>query len=470
MTATTSLQQTFDRCRSSVTSLRSEKLAARKKRLRDLRRWIKDNRSRIQHAVYADLGKPAPEVDATEIFPVLSEIRLALDSLDDWAAPAKVDAPLYMAGTRSWIYKEPRGACLIISPWNYPFNLAAGPLVPALAAGNSVILKPSEMTPNTSQLIAEMCAAVFDPAIVSVCEGGVEVSETLLSFPFDHIFFTGSPTVGKIVMKAAADHLSSVTLELGGKSPAIVSSSANIRETARRIAVAKLINCGQTCIAPDYILVHRENADPLIEALIAEAGNMFGRDGGLIESPDYGRVVSSRHFERLSTLVEQTVAAGAKVVWDGKHNGQQRFFHPVVLRDVPLDSPVMQEEIFGPILPVLSYDTPEEAISIVNARPKPLALYLFGFSSAGRRPFLTEISSGTVCINDCAIQFLHNGLPFGGVNHSGFGKSHGYHGFIAFSHEKAVLRQKSGFTAVQTFYPPYSRITRRLMDWFLRMF
>lgn len=470
METTAPLQQVFNRCRESVPALRKESLDLRKKRLKALRRWVKDNKDRIHAAVYADLRKHAAEVDATEIFPVLSEIRLALDSLEEWAAPRKVDAPIYMAGTRAWVYHEPRGVCLVISPWNYPFNLAAGPLVSALAAGNSVVVKPSEMTPHTSRLVAEMCQEVFDPAIVAVCEGGVEVSQELLKLPFDHIFFTGSPAVGKLVMTAAAEHLSSVTLELGGKSPAIVDQSADVQEAARRIAVAKFINCGQTCIAPDYVLVDQRIADELVEAIIMEANRMFGHKEGVAASPSYARIINRRHFDRMNELVDDAIAGGASVAWEGSHDPDNLFFHPIVLTNVTPESRIMQEEIFGPALPILRYQATEEAIAFVEARPKPLALYLFARNARLRKQLLRETSAGTVCINDCAIQFLHNKLPFGGVNHSGFGKSHGYYGFLSFSNEKPVLKQKAGYTTVQAFYPPYTKTTQRLMDWFLRMF
>ncbi|HEY9486926.1 MAG TPA: aldehyde dehydrogenase family protein, partial [Chryseosolibacter sp.] len=261
-------QQIFNSCQKAITSLRLEPVSGRKKRLSALRLWIRKNRSQIHQAVYDDFRKPSMETDATEIFHVLNEIKVALLSLDRWTAPKKIDAPLFFPGTRAWTQHEPRGVCLIISPWNYPFGLAAGPLVSALAAGNSVIIKPSEVTPHVSALIKRMCDEIFDPAIVSVCEGGVDVSQALLSLPFDHIFFTGSPSVGKVVMKAAAEHLSSVTLELGGKSPAIVSNTARLNEAAERIAVTKFLNNGQTCIAPDYILVDRNVAGQFVEKLV----------------------------------------------------------------------------------------------------------------------------------------------------------------------------------------------------------
>ena len=410
------------------------------------------------------------ETDATEIFHVLNEIKVALLSLDRWTAPKKIDAPLFFPGTRAWTQHEPRGVCLIISPWNYPFGLSAGPLVSALAAGNSVIIKPSEVTPNVSALIKKMCDEIFDPAIVSVCEGGVDVSQALLSLPFDHIFFTGSPSVGKVVMKAAAEHLSSVTLELGGKSPAIVSDTARLNEAAERIAVTKFLNNGQTCIAPDYILVDRNIAGQFVEKLVEKTKSLYRHNGDLINSPDYGRIVNDAYFTRVRELVTDATTLGAKIEWGGKYDTATRFMQPVIMTNVPTSSRIMNEEIFGPVLPVIPYGSVDEAIAIINEKPKALSLYVFTTRKSVRNKVARETSSGTMCVNDCGIQFLHHNLPFGGVNNSGIGKSHGYHGFQAFSNEKPILKQKMGFTSVQAFYPPYTKRTKLLMDWFLRLF
>ena len=460
----------FIQCQQAVPSLRTEPVAERKKRLSALRQWIHKNRVNIQKAAYADFRKPSMEVDATEIFHVLNEIKVALNSIDRWTTPKKIDAPLYLTGTRSWIRYEPRGVCLVIAPWNYPFSLTVGPLVSALAAGNSVIIKPSEMTPSVSTLINRMCTELFDPSVVSVCEGGVAISQALLSLPFDHIFFTGSPTVGRIVMKAAAEHLSSVTLELGGKSPAIVTDTAKINDAAERIAMGKFMNNGQTCIAPDYVLVDEKIASRFVTSLIAKTKALFAPDGDFESSGDYSRIVNEAHFLRVQALLQDAIARGAKIKWQGDADQSTRFFHPVILTEVPADSRVMQEEIFGPILPLVSFGKIEEALAIVNSKPKALALYIFTSDNRLPQKVLTETSSGTVCINDCGVQFLHHELPFGGVNNSGLGKSHGHFGFLAFSNEKPVLKQKTGITAVKAFYPPFTKTSRKLMDWFLRLF
>lgn len=410
------------------------------------------------------------ETDATEIFHVLNEISVALRSLDQWANPKKIDAPLYLAGTRAWIHYEPRGLCLIISPWNYPFGLAAGPLVSALAAGNSVIIKPSELTPAVSSLILRMCEDVFEPSVVSACEGGVEVSQDLLKLPFDHIFFTGSPTVGKIVMKAAAEHLASVTLELGGKSPAIVSATARLKDSAERIAVGKFLNNGQTCIAPDYLLVDEKIVEEFVRTLIDTTKRFYAPLQAFEDSSNYGRIVSDSHFSRIEELINEAVNLGATVEWDGKRDRLNRFMHPVILSKVPMQSRIMNEEIFGPVLPVIGYKNIQDALSIIESKPKPLALYLFSGQKSFRNRIIKETSSGTVCINDCGIQFLHHELPFGGINNSGIGKAHGYFGFQSFSNEKSVLKQKNGMTAVRAFYPPFTPGSKQIMDWFLKFF
>lgn len=465
------ISNTFQQKHGVFKSFRLESVAERKSRLRKLRTWVKANQQAIREAMHADFRKPVAEVDTTEILPVLDEIKQALDNLDRWAQAKKVDASLTMLGTRSVIMYEPKGVCLIISPWNYPFNLSAGPLVSALAAGNVVILKPSEMTPHTSALISRMCREVFTQNEVSVFEGGTDVSQELLKLPFDHIFFTGSPSVGKIVMRAAAENLASVTLELGGKSPTIVLPSANAKEAAQRIAVTKFINNGQTCIAPDYVLAHESIAGDLIKHLKDQIPALFGgTDKKISNSPDYARIVNEKHFSRLSDMLRDAESKGATVETGGQLDFSQRFFEPVVLSNVSHASRVMEEEIFGPILPILTYQSLDEIIQYINARPKPLALYVFGTRQAEITRIKKETSSGTVCINDCAIQFLHPNLPFGGVNTSGIGKSHGYYGFLAFSNEKPVLRQRTGLTAFRFFYPPYTPGVQRMIGWVLKLF
>ena len=468
---TASIERVFRKQKERTTSLRTEPVAARKKRLESLAQWLMAHRERIKQAVHQDFKKPLLEVDTTEIYPVLSEIRHTLSHIDDWVKPTKVDATLTYLGTRSSIYYEPKGVCLIIAPWNFPFNLCIGPLISCLAAGNTAILKPSELTPSTSALVREMIAEIFEEEIAAVVEGGVEVSSFLLSLPFDHIFFTGSPAVGKIVMKAAADNLASVTLELGGKSPTIVDSSANLKDAAKRIAFGKFFNNGQTCIAPDYVLVEERIKELFVRELKKSVADLFGIDGSIDEnSPSYARIVNARNFERLNQLLQDAIEHGATLEMSGPINWESHFIHPVILSNVPPESRIMDEEIFGPLLPVVSFKSTEEVIWIINRKPKPLALYIFSNQRSFRNAILSQTSAGGVCINDCIVQFTHPNLPFGGVNNSGMGKSHGRFGFLAFSNEKPVLKQKGGFSSPYLLYPPYKSGMKKVIDILLRWF
>lgn len=468
---TTAFQSIFNMQARYAQEVRRQPLSSRTKRLEALAKWIHLNRTAIHAAIFQDFRKPSMETDATEIFHVLSEIRVATKNMNRWASRKKVDAPVTLLGTRSYISFEPKGVCLIISPWNYPFSLAVGPLVSALAAGNCVTIKPSELTPNVSALLSRMASDLFPPELVSVVEGDASVAQGLLNLPFNHIFFTGSPAVGKIVMRAAAEHLASVTLELGGKSPCVVDAETNIDEAAERIAVGKFINNGQTCIAPDYVLADEKIIERLGTALASRTKAMFSSPEGSIEtSASYGRIVNDRHFNRLTRLLSESLDAGATLHLSGRNNADQRFFHPVIISNVSPSSGIMEEEIFGPVLPVIPYKSTAEVVSFINGKPRPLALYIFSRRNKFREEVLTGTSAGGVCVNDCAIHFLHHGLPFGGVNNSGMGKSHGYHGFVSFSNEKPVLVQKSGITTVRPFYPPYGKRSKKLMDWFLKLF
>lgn len=464
-------QDLFSGLQSKSLELRNEPLSARKKRLKALEAWIHTHRHQIGEAVHADYRKPLLEVDTSEIYPVVAELRHTLRNLDEWAAPVKIDAPISYLGTRSEVRYEPKGTCLIMAPWNFPFNLCIGPLVSCLAAGNTAIVKPSEMTPNTSRLIHEMLRAVFSEDIVSVVEGGVEEARQLLQLPFDHIFFTGSTAVGRQVMQAAAVHLSSVTLELGGKSPTIIDPTANLRDAARRIAFGKFMNNGQTCIAPDYVLLDATIEADFLSLLREEVKRIFG-DGKEIteQSSSYSRLATERQFNRIHDLVEDAMKRGAKADRLGSVNKSDRFIAPVILTQVPPDARIWDEEIFGPVLPVATYENPEHVVEFIRRRPKPLALYIFSHRKEFQELLLTQISSGTACINDCVLQFTHPSLPFGGVNHSGIGKSHGRYGFLAFSNEKPVLRQKSGYAGPYLLHPPYTKGMKKIVDALLKWF
>lgn len=463
------LKENFLLLKEKSQSLRTEQTIARKARLKRLRDWILANRRAIQEAMYADFRKHPAEVDAIELFPVLSEIRKALTNLDDWVSPKWVATPLTMAGTRSYVKCEPRGLCLIIAPWNYPFLLCIGPLVSALAAGNTAIIKPSEKTPHVSSIVLKMARDIFEPSIVFCCEGGQEVSQQLLKLPFDHIFFTGSTAVGQIVMKAAAEHLTSVTLEMGGKSPAVVASDARIKEAAERTAVSKFVNNGQTCIAPDYVLVDESVAEDYIARLIESTRSLFMEDGkSFDQSSSYCRIVNTGQFERLDRMVKEAVGNGANVRMGGPSDPATCFFHPTILSNVGNASALMREEIFGPVLPVITFRHLSDAIAIINDHPKPLALYVFSQSTSVQEQVIAETSSGGVCINDCGIHFFQHNLPFGGVNHSGIGKSHGYHGFLEFSNQRSVVKQRNGLTSVKPLYPPYTKRSTKILDWLFR--
>jgi aldehyde dehydrogenase (NAD+) len=466
-----SVPSLFAKQKLKALSLRNGLLKERKKLLVAFERFLLANRERICKAVHADFKKPFTEVDISEIYPVVSEIRHTVSHLSEWAAPQKVDAPLTYLGSRSHVVVEAKGVCLIIAPWNYPFSLCFGPLISCLAAGNTAIIKPSEITPNTSSLIKELVAEFFDPSLVTVIEGGTEVTQELLALPFDHIFFTGSPAVGKIIMRAAAENLTSVTLELGGKSPTVIDETANISDAAKRIAFGKFLNNGQTCIAPDYVLIHEKIKSKFIEALKKEVTNMFGFHGQVDEnSSSYARIVNQKHFKRISGLIEEAVKQGAKIEMGGSVNPATNFIHPLLLTNVAMNGRIMEEEIFGPVLPIIEYKNEQEVIQLINSKPKPLALYIFSNNKKFRNTVMTSTSAGTVCINECVIQFTHANLPFGGVNNSGIGKSHGYYGFMEFSNLKPVLKQMNHYSSTSMMYPPFTGRVKRLVNLMLRYF
>jgi aldehyde dehydrogenase (NAD+) len=460
----------IDLQRKTAVSWRESNARERLDRLKRLSDWILKNQSSIRKALWEDFKKPEAETDLSEIFPVTSEITHAKKNLRSWMKPSKASMSVPMFGTNSYIQLEPKGCALIISPWNYPFNLTVGPLVSAISAGCPAILKPSELTPKTSALIAQMVGELFKPEEVSVCLGGAEVSQALLSLPFDHIFFTGSPKIGKIIMEKAAVHLASVTLELGGKSPTIVTQTAVIADAAKKIAFGKFVNSGQTCIAPDYILVHESKKEQLIAELIIAIRDMYNpQHQGIDKSPDLARIIDQRHFNRISDCFQDALEKGAKLEFGGDRDEKDRFIEPTILSDISEEMIISEEEIFGPLLPILTYCSIQDAIDYVNRRPKPLALYIFG-SGGEEKEVLRKISSGNAVVNDCVLHFLHNNLPFGGVGNSGMGKSHGYYGFLAFSHEKGVLKQRVGFNNVTLLRPPYGlkakKIVASLIKWF----
>lgn len=459
----------FELQKSNSELLRVQPLQIRIERLEKLKDWIQNHRENIQQALMQDFKKPAPETDLSEIYAVLSEIKHATKNIHHWVAPQKVGSTVALLGSKSYVHHEPKGVCLIISPWNFPFSLTIGPLVSALAAGNTVIIKPSELSPNCSQLIAGMVSELFESNQVAVFPGDRGIARHLLELPFDHIFFTGSPGIGKIVMESAAKHLTSITLELGGKSPAIIDSSADIEDAAEKLVWGKFMNCGQTCIAPDYLLVHKSIQERLLEHLGRFIDKFYNPDGAGVEASDsYARIINNSHFDRLHNLLLDALESGAEIEYGGNLVGPDRFITPTIISNVSPQSRIMQEEIFGPILPVIGFQKYPEIVQFIKNRPKPLALYIFSRSAGFKDQLLSEISSGSVAVNDNLIQFMNPNLPFGGVNFSGFGKSHGYSGFQAFSNQKSVLRQKTGLTSVKPLYPPYTNLTRRAIDFLLK--
>ncbi len=421
----------------------------------------------IRKALFDDFKKPHVETDLTEIFPVLSEIKFAKKNLKSWMALQKVDTPLTMLGASSYIKYEPKGVCLIISPWNFPINLTFVPLVSAIAAGNTVIIKPSEMTPNASKLMAKIVTNLFDEEEIALVEGEVEVSEELLKLPFNHIFFTGSPTVGKIVMKAASKHLTSVTLELGGKSPTIIDDSANLDKAVKKIIYGKFTNAGQTCIAPDYVFLKAGLKDEFI-ALFKKHLHTFYSDNPEA-SLSYGRIVNQKHFERLSSYLEEAKLNQTSVSLGGRTNPETNYIEPTLVFDVPEESKIMQNEIFGPILPVKLYSEINEAVDYINSREKPLALYIYSKNKKNIDYVMNNTRAGGGCINHNLLQFLNPNLPFGGSNNSGIGKSHGFFGFEEFSNRRSLVKQHTiGATDLLT--PPYTGFKQKLIDLTLKWF
>ncbi|PWW04454.1 aldehyde dehydrogenase (NAD+) [Hoeflea marina] len=427
----------------------------RRGQLLALKAMIEENEADIFAALRADLGRSDAETRMVETGTVLSEISHVLSHLKAWMRPRKVSTPLSNQPGRSSIISEPLGVALIMAPWNYPFYLVCMPLIGAIAAGNCAVVKPSEISAATSRLLARLIPAYLDPRAVRVVEGDAETARELLEERWDHIFFTGGEAVGRQVMAAAARHLTPVTLELGGKSPTIVEPDCDLATAARRIAWGKFLNAGQTCVAPDYVLVHESAADELVTRMKAEITGFFGADPKA--SADYARIVNDRHFQRLSGLLGDGHAECG-----GETEPASRYIAPTVLTGVDPASPAMQQEIFGPLLPVIPYCSLDEALQFVNQRPRPLALYLFSNSGVTRDRVIDETSSGGVCVNDVVMHLAVPGLPFGGVGPSGMGACHGRASFDTFSHAKSVLAKSERFD-VPLRYPPFSALKTRLI-------
>lgn len=426
---------------------RTRDLDFRLESLSRLKKGIIQNETAIFEALKEDLAKSTYESFLTEVGVILDEIRLVSRRLKSWARPRRVKTPFYLWPASSRVYYEPFGRVLIIAPWNYPFLLSISPLVGAIAAGNCSVLKPSEYAPRTANIISEIVGSNFEQGYAAVIEGDANTGKALLGQRFDYIFFTGSENVGRVVMSAAAKFLTPVTLELGGKSPCIVDQHADMDTAARRIVFGKFVNAGQTCIAPDYLLVHQSNKDRLLELIRKYVNRFYGQDPR--KSPDYARIINANHFNRLQALLKN-----GEVVIGGQSDPQDLFIAPTVITDLSWDAPVMQTEIFGPILPVFEFENLSEAVSIINNRPKPLALYIFSNRPENCRKVINEASFGTGCVNDTVVQFANPHLPFGGVGSSGIGRYHGQASFDIFSNKKSVLKKSFTFDPPLRF-PPY---------------
>ncbi|MBK7104390.1 MAG: aldehyde dehydrogenase family protein [Ignavibacteriae bacterium] len=435
-----------------------------------IQKWILTNRDRIKTALHNDFKKNFDETDLTEIYPVLSELKHAKRNLKKWMNPKSVRRTLTLLTHKVFIKYEAKGNVLIISPWNYPFLLTIGPLISAIAAGNSVIIKPSEFSENTGKLIEEMISELFPQNEIAVIRGNRNVSSELLELNFDHIFFTGSTEVGKIIAKSAAINLTSITLELGGKSPVIIDETADLKSAAEKIVWGKFLNKGQTCIAPDYVLVDKKIISQFSKLLIESIDKFYKSSGNNIqENGDYARIISEKHHNKLTEMIENALVNGSKIIYGGNHNLENRFIEPTLILTNCKNCKITEEEIFGPILPIIEYEKTDDAIEWINNLCAPLTIYIFSKNKKVIDKITSQTESGGVGINDLVVQFSHYHLPFGGVKNSGMGRSHGFAGFKTFSNERSYI--KSGrFNLLKIIYPPYTNFKKKIIDLLVRYF
>jgi aldehyde dehydrogenase (NAD+) len=464
---TPSLNERFASLQALRWRLLKEGPEPRKARLQRLSDTFEAHVPALLEALRQDLGRHPQESTLAELTPVREELAFALRHVRHWSTARRVGHPLTLFGTRSWVRPEPKGVVLILAPWNYPVYLLLAPLVAALAAGNAVLLKPSEKAPATERALAELIDAAFPNGEVQLVTGGPDVATALLELPFDHLFFTGSTRIGKVVMAAAARHLSSVTLELGGKSPAVIGPGADLRTAARRIAWGKWTNAGQTCVAPDYVLVPSESFAAFTEALSADVQRVYGGAASALESENYSTLIDDAAYQRQCTLLDGALGSGARLVFGGQRDPARRRLAPTVVTDVPLDHPLMQEEIFGPLLPVIPYRTRDEALSILRDRDEPLASYFF-CAPGEEDAWLRETRAGGTAMGQTLLHLANPHLPFGGRGPSGLGAYHGEHGFWTFSHARAVLKQ-GPLEPLRLYQPPYGgrmkSLAFRLLKW-----
>ena len=444
---------------SNILKLRNSSLKERIEKIKRIENFISSetNHQVIADALYKDLRKSNEEVITTEITPTLLNIKQVVRKLKQWMKDEYVPTPITMVGMSSYVKYESKGNILMISPWNYPIFLSLYPLIYAIAAGNAVIVKPSEISSYTSKVIANMLQALFSEEEVAVIEGSVKESTELLKLPFNHIHFTGSPKVGKIVMEAAAKNLSAITLELGGKSPIIVDGSGDIEKIAEKIAWGKTLNCGQTCIAPDFVLIKKDKLSDFTKYFKNSVDKFYNsKKQGIEKSKDYGRIVDENNFKRVDSHLKDALKKGAKIECGGELSEKEKFMAPTLLSNITLEMMVMQEEIFGPILPVLTYEKNSEVIELFQKMPSPLAIYIMSSDKNNIKFFIENTVSGGVSINELMMTVVNPNLPFGGVNNSGIGKSGGKHSFIDFCNEKGIVKKKFG-NILKLVYPPFKK-------------
>ena len=443
----------------NVLALRNSSYQDRIAKIKSIYNYIlnQSNHNRIAEALYKDLRKSNEEVITTEMTPVILTIKEVCKKLKQWMKDEHVPSPVTMVGMSSFIKYESKGNILIIGPWNYPFQLVIYPLVYAIAAGNTTIIKPSEFSSHTANAISIMIKELFDENEVAVVEGGIPEATALLALPFNHIHFTGSPKVGKIVMEAAAKNLTAVTLELGGKSPVIIDGSTNLNSTAEKVCWGKTLNSGQTCIAPDFAVVQENALDGFVEGFRKACEKFYDPNKkGIDQSKDYGRIINDDNFDRVLALLEDAKEKGAKVEFGGEVNKQDRYIQPTLLSNVNREMKIMQDEIFGPILPVVSYKNKEDVTELLNSFPSPLALYIMSNNKNNTQYFLNHTVAGGTCINELMLTSVNPHLPFGGVNNSGVGKTGGKHSFMDFSNQRGVIKRKYG-NSIKLIYPPFNK-------------
>lgn len=468
ITSEKKLINTHKKLKENISKLKLTTSVERINKLKKLKENILLNRADIKEALKKDFRKNESEVDLTEIFPVIQEINHTIKNLKKWMKDKYVKTPVTLLGSKSYIKYEAKGLVLIITPWNFPINLTFVSLVNAISAGNTIMIKPSEITDYTSKIIKKIVEKTFNQNEVYTILGGSDIAEKILKLKFNHILFIGSPTIGKIVMKAASNHLASVTLELGGKSPTVIDKEVDLKLAAKRIAWAKFINNGQVCIAPDYILINKKLKDKFLKLLIEYIKKLYSDNPKT--SKNYCRVVNRKHFLRLNSLIEDAKTNKGKIHFGGRKDVDQLFIEPTILTNISPKSKIHIEEIFGPILPIYEYNFLDDAINFINNNNKPLALYIFSKNKKNINRIINETSSGGVCINHSTLHYSNYHLPFGGVNNSGSGRCHGVHGFKEFSNAKSIFKQLVKISPTDLIIPPYTRFKEKIINLMIKYF